>query len=95
MDAALGQKIAEFQQTTPRPVSEILTLVAEMAGVYIDSSQLDAASTERLQRQLTFSLTDTTVRDILDTAVTEAGLTYSLGNGIVTLISGDDSAPSE
>lgn len=92
METALGQNIVEFNQTTPRPVSEILKVVAEMGGFVIDSSQLDAASAERLQREVTFSLNDTTVRGILDAAVGEAGLTYSLGNGIVTLIARDAAA---
>jgi hypothetical protein len=100
IEAALNQPITDFNQPTPRKIGEILKLVGEMAGVPVDASQLDASALERLERTTSLSLKDTTVRGVLDASVEKAGLTYSLGNGVVVLISaeangGDTGAASE
>lgn len=88
IDAALDQPIAEFHQPTPRKVGELLKLVGELAGVPIDTSQLDAAAIDRLETKTALSLQATTVRGVLDASVEPAGLTYSFGNGVVVLLNG-------
>lgn len=85
MDAALGQPVVEFNQSTPRPVGELLKLIAEMGGVAVDTGQLDESSTDRLDKLATFSVQNTTVRGVLDAAVHAAGLSYTLGDGVVVL----------
>jgi hypothetical protein len=98
LEAALNQPIAEFNQQTPHKIGEVLKLVGEMAGVPIDTSQLDATARERLESTTTLSLKNTTVRGVLDASVEKAGLTYSLGDGVVVLIAGDatdDTSESE
>jgi len=90
LEAALNQPIAAFEQQTPHKIGELLKLVGEMAGVPIDTSQLDASARERLDRTTSLSLQDTTVRGVLDASVEKAGLTYSLGEGVVVLIAADE-----
>jgi hypothetical protein len=91
LEAALNQPIARFDQQTPRTVGELLKLVGEMAGVPIDTSQLDAGALLRLERTTSFSLQNTTVRGVLDASVEKAELTYSLGEGVVVLIAAEES----
>lgn len=90
LEAALDQPIAAFEQQTPHKISELLKLVGEMAGVPIDTSQLDGTARERLDRTTSLSLQDTTVRGVLDASVEKAGLTYSLGEGVVVLIAAEE-----
>jgi hypothetical protein len=89
INAALDQPIVEFNQPQPQAAGEILKLVGEMAGIAVDTTQLDASAAQRLERELTLSLENTSVRGVLDATVEAAGLSYSLGNGVVVLIAGD------
>jgi hypothetical protein len=93
IDAALSQPIAEFNLPTPRPIGDILKLIAELGGVSIDASQLDEAAAARLSEVTALALSDTSVRGILDATVAAAGLQYSLMNGQVVLTSGESPSP--
>ena len=78
VDAALRQRIVSIEQTEPVPASKLLQQIAEMAGVTIDARAVldDPAVADRLNAPVTLSLSDTTVRDILQTVLNQARLKF-------------------
>lgn len=78
---ALDFPVTAFAQTTPVNLLDLLYQWEEMAGVPIDASPLDDDSTalDRLHRNVTLNMTDTTLGEILTNLLAEGGLRYEAG----------------
>lgn len=92
VDAALRQRIVEFQQESPVPAAALLLQVEEMAGVPIDAGRVfEAGQADLLEQPVSVSLVDTTVQGILVAVLDQAGLGYVTGPGGILLTVEDES----
>ena len=73
VEAKLNQKIARFDQPRPVPFVRLLETVEELAGVPI-VWDLERVDDVQLQKSVTLQLKETTVAEILDTLLRQAGL---------------------
>ena len=78
---ALRIPVAEFVQTTPVSLLEMLYEWEEMAGIPIDATPLDEepSAIDRLRQNVTLTLSDTTLGEILAKLLAQAGLRYVPG----------------
>jgi hypothetical protein len=84
---SLKQPIVRFDQPKSRPLSEVLTGVAEMAGARIDfdRDKLGPAAA-RLAEPVALKLDDTTVGDILTGLLHPAGLSFRVEGDHMKLV---------
>jgi DNA-directed RNA polymerase subunit RPC12/RpoP len=84
---SLKQSIVRFDQPKSRPLSEVLTSVAEMAGAQIDfdRDKLGPAAA-RLAEPVALRLDNTTVGDILTGLLRPAGLAYRVEGDHLKLV---------
>lgn len=90
--AALSQKIVSFRQSKPVSFATLLLQVEEMAGVPIRHGK-NKVRPEILRKEVSVSLTNTTVGAILDALVERVGLAYEMQDTGILLIP-RDSSPS-
>ncbi|MBX3444412.1 MAG: hypothetical protein KF774_18580 [Planctomyces sp.] len=85
--AQLRQPVLEYSQPKPAAVRELLKQIAEMSAVPIDASAVEAAPwNERLDREVTISLTGTSVGGILQAVVQQAELRTELGDDAILVL---------
>lgn len=75
-EAALMQPIVEFQQKEPVPIRDLLRLVEEMAAVPIREAELPPDALVALDEEITLSLSEATVGDILAAILRSVELTF-------------------
>lgn len=73
IEAKLQQKIARFDQAKPVAFIKVLDTIEELAGVPI-VWDLERVDEQHLQKNVTLSLKQTTVAEILDTLLKQVGL---------------------
>jgi hypothetical protein len=88
---SLKQPIAKFDQPKSKPLSDVLTSVAEMAGARItyDRDELGPAAA-RLGEPVALKLENTTVGEILSGLLHPAGLDYRVEGDHLKLVPHSD-----
>ncbi len=80
INKALAQPILRFSQPEPVPFLRLLHQIEEMAAIPIDTTPVtDSPLADRLMQEVTLELEDTTVGEILETLVDQAGLKFETG----------------
>lgn len=93
IDAMLAQPIARFEQIQPASASNLLTMLEEMLATTIDVSSLpEEEASVRLEQEITLSMSNTTVGDILDAVLREVGLTSVVRDNRLQVIERTDEA---
>ena len=87
LTVSLKQPIVRFDQPKSRPLSEVLTGVAEMAGAQIDFDRDELGpAAARLAEPVALKLDNTTVGDILTGLLRPAGLAYRVDGDHLKLV---------
>jgi hypothetical protein len=84
IEQRLQQKIARFEQSEPVPLVKLLETVEELAGVPI-VWDVDRVNEQSLQMPVTLHLKQTTVGEILDALLKQAGLERRTVGGKIEL----------
>ncbi len=92
IEAKLRQKIARFDQPKPVAFVKLLDTIEELAGVPI-VWDLDRVTDEQLQQPVTIRLKETTVGEILDTLLKQAGLERRTVEGKIELLPRSEAVP--
>ncbi len=92
LDVSLKQPIARFDQPKSKPLSDVLTGVAEMAGTQIDIDRENLGpAASRLSEPVALKLDNTTVGDILTGLLRPAGLAYRVeGDHLKVVVRGEE-----
>jgi len=79
VEAGLSQHIVRFEQIKPVPLQDVLTFLEELLAVPIRGDRHEIADLDdSLQTPITFQLENTTVRQVLKTVLSKAGLTFEV-----------------
>lgn len=84
---ALAQPIASYEQTTARPLAELIPALSEMLGAPVRYDPADpATSTDVLKKKVQVQLKNTTVGAIMDGLLGQAGLAFRAESDHVRLV---------
>ncbi|MBD3673774.1 MAG: hypothetical protein HUJ26_09650 [Planctomycetaceae bacterium] len=94
VELQLAQKLRVFDLREPQPLQAVLEELSVMSGVPILISRADLGDAEsKLDRRVTLSLIETTLKDVLIRLLQEAELGYRIDSGRIRITSEPLTAP--